>query len=287
VPGISRHEKDPETFHVDWAALHGGVNPWKRTHKIVVDPLLVAKAVKAVMRKCPLKTAAGKPLVWNEYRVFLDLDDWDRIKKLEGTLLRDLGEVVEKALKKSKAEMVGSLNIRLLRDEGGTVRPGMAVVKVDFSEVEPPAGQVDASEMTIRIGGDVARSLTDLTQRVPESFVGAFVDPSGEDRLRVLWEGGEAKIRSGSRVVLGRPHGSTAPGFIALDGANTKINKRQLWIEASDDGALIGRLSDANPVEVKGRLVQAGGQISIDSFPAEISLSSGEMKLTLDRFATT
>ena len=287
MPGISRHEKDPETFHVDWTALHGGVNPWKRTHKIVVDPLLVAKAVKAVMRKCPLKTANGKPLVWNEYRVFLDLDDWDRIKKLEGTLLRDLGEVVEKALKKSKAEMVGSLNIRLLRDEGGTVRPGTAVVKVDFSEVEVPAAQVDASEMTIRIGGDVARSLTDITQRVPESFVGAFVDPSGEDRLRLHWEGGEANIRSGSRVVLGRPHGSPAPGFIALDGANSKINKRQLWIEASDDGALIGRLSDANPVEVKGRLVQAGGQISIDSFPAEISLSSGEMKLTLDRFATS
>ena len=68
-----------------------------------------------------------------------------------------------------------------------------------------------------------------------------------------------------------------------LSGASSKINKRQLWIEASEDGALIGRISDANPVEVKGRLVQAGGQISIDAFPAEINLSNGEMKLTVER----
>jgi hypothetical protein len=34
---------------------------------------------------------------------------------------------------------------------------------------------------------------------------------------------------------------------------------------------------------VKGRLVQAGGQISIDAFPAEINLSNGEMKLTVER----
>src|SRR5262249_42765287 len=193
-----------------------------------------------------------------------------------------LGDVVEKHLKKLKAEMVGGLTVRLLRDEGGTVRPGHAVIKVDFGEVES-AAPVDASEMTVRIGGPVAKSLTDLTQRVPESFVGSYVNPAAEERLKVLWTGGEATIRAGSRVVLGRPHGATAAGFVALEGANSKINKRQLWIEASEDGALIGRISDANPVEVKGRLVQAGGQISIDAFPAEISLSNGEMKLTVER----
>ena len=42
-------------------------------------------------------------------------------------------------------------------------------------------------------------------------------------------------------------------------------------------------LSDANPVEVNGRLLQAGGQISIEDFPAQISLSSGELTLTLER----
>ena len=282
MPGITRDEKDIETFRVDWAAIHGGLNPWKRTEKVVVDPFLVAKAVKAVMGQCPHQTATGKPLVWNEYKVFLDLADWERIKKLESTLLRDLGEVVEKHLKKLKAEMVGGLTVRLLRDEGGTVRPGNAVIKVDFAETSSEA-PLDASEMTVRIGGAVAKSLTDLTQRVPESFVGAFVNPAAEERLKVVWSGGEATIRGGSRVVLGRPHGATAAGFVPLEGATSKINKRQLWIEASEDGALIGRISDANPVEVKGRLVQAGGQISIDAFPAEISLSNGEMKLTVER----
>jgi hypothetical protein len=282
VPGVSRDENDPETYRIDWAAVHGGLNPWKRTEKVVVDPFLVAKAVKAVMGQCPHQTANGKPLVWNEYKVFLDLGDWERIKKLESTLLRDMGEVVEKHLKKLKAEMVGGLTVRMLRDEGGTVRPGNAVIKVDFSEVDSGT-PTDPSEMTVRIGGPVAKALTDLTQRVPESFVGAYVNPAAEERLKVLWSGGEAMIRAGSRVVLGRPHGATAPGFVALEGANSKINKRQLWIEASEDGALIGRISDANPVEVKGRLVQAGGQISIDAFPAEINLSNGEMKLTVER----
>jgi hypothetical protein len=287
VPGINRDEKDPETFRIDWAAVHGGLNPWKRTEKVVVDPFLVAKAVKAVMGQCPHQTATGKPLVWNEYRVFLDLGDWERIKKLESTLLRDLGEVVEKHLKKLKAEMVGGLTVRLLRDEGGTVRPGNAVIKVDFAEVDAAPSTVDPSEMTVRIGGPVAKSLTDLTQRVPESFAGAYVNPAAEERFKVVWPGGEAAIRAGSRVVLGRPHGASAPGFVPLEGATSKINKRQLWIEAAEDGALIGRLSDANPVEVKGRLVQAGGQISIDAFPADISLSNGEMKLTLERIGTS
>jgi len=48
VPGVSRDENDPETYRIDWAAVHGGLNPWKRTEKVVVDPFLVAKAVKAV-----------------------------------------------------------------------------------------------------------------------------------------------------------------------------------------------------------------------------------------------
>ena len=33
MPGISRAENDPETFRIDWAAVHGGLNPWKRTEK--------------------------------------------------------------------------------------------------------------------------------------------------------------------------------------------------------------------------------------------------------------
>jgi hypothetical protein len=276
---VRRDEQEPHVFHVDWPALHAGRNPWKREPKVAVDPFLVAKAVKAVMRLCPHKTATGAPLVWNDYAVFLDLGDWERVKKLEGTLVRDLGGVVEKELKHIKAAMVGSLAVRLLRDEGGTVRPGNAIIKVDFSEGDKPQ-PTDPSEMTVRIGIPVARSLTDLTQRVPEAAVAPATE---EEQLKVSWPGGSTTIRAGSRVVMGRPHTAPSPGFVALAGAGSKINKRQVWIEAGAGGAIIGRLSEANPVEVMGRLVQSGGQIAIDSFPAEVSLSNGELCLTVDR----
>jgi hypothetical protein len=280
MAAVTQDEQEPQTFHIDWPAVHAGRNPWKRVATVAVDPFLVAKAVKSVMRRCPHQTATGKPLVWNDYTVFLDLVDWERIKKLETTLVRDLGGVVEKELKKLKAEMVGPLNVRLLRDEGSTVRPGHAIVKADFTEAEkfaPP----DPSEMTVRIGAGLGRSVADLpTTRVPDGL-----PTDGEQHLKVSWTGGHTMVREGARVVFGRPHTHSSPGFVALSGAGPKINKRQLWIEAGAGGAIIGRLSDSNPVEVNGRLIQPGGQIAIDSFPANVSLSTGELTLVLDRVA--
>ena len=88
MAGVIPDEQDPSLFQVDWSALKAGRNPWKRARKAVVDPFLVAKAVKEVMRQCPNRTATGQPLVWNDYAVFLDIADWTRIKKLEGTLVR-------------------------------------------------------------------------------------------------------------------------------------------------------------------------------------------------------
>lgn len=278
MPGILVDEHDPSVFQVDWSALKAGHNPWKRTRRAAVDPFLVAKAVKEVMRHCPNKTATGGPLVWNDYSVFLDLADWTRIKKLESTLVRDLGGVVEKELAKLKAEMVGPLNVRLLRDESGNVRPGNAIVKADFTEARrlaPP----DPSEMTVRIGKPVARSLTDLpTERVPETPLS-----NGGAGLRVQWDRGSTMVAGGTRVVLGRPHQPASPGFVPLTGAASKINKRHLWIEAGGGGVIIGRFSEANPVEVAGRLVQQGGQIAVDKFPVQVTLSNGEMQLTIDR----
>lgn len=286
MAGINRDEQDPQKFHVDWQAVHAGLNPWKRSEKVIIDPFLVAKAVKGVMRQCTQQTATGKPLVWNDYAVFMDLTDWEQVKKLEATLTRDLGAVVTKTLKKSKAEMVGPLNVRLLRDEGNVVRPNTAVIKVDFrpeEKLEGLSGE-DASEMTVRIGGLVAKSVTDMTQRVPDmEGLGLVADENAPEQLRLSWPGGTTTIRDGNRIVLGRPHPAPSVGFVPLSGATSKINKRQLWVEADEDGALIGRLSDANPVEVNGRLLQAGGQISIEDFPAQISLSSGELTLTLER----
>lgn len=277
MPGLTRDEHDPQTFHVDWAALRAGRNPWRRGRKVAVDPFLVAKAVKAVMKSCPHRTATGSPLVWNDYAVFLDLTDWSRIKKLEGTLVRDLGGVVEKELSVLKAEMVGPLNVRLVRDESGNVRPGSAIVKGDFTEAEKLA-PADPAEMTVRVGRSISpRPLIEPpTVRVREESLNG-------GGLRVEWERGSANVPDGSRIVLGRPHQPASPGFVALNGASAKINKRQLWIEAGAGGVIIGRFSEANPVEVAGRLIQSGGQIAVDRFPVDVSLSNGEMNLTIHR----
>jgi hypothetical protein len=190
--------------------------------------------------------------------------------------VRDLGGVVEKELATLKAEMVGPLNVRLLRDESGNVRPGSGVVKAEFTETSrlaPP----DPAEMTVRVGRQVAHSLTDLpTERVPEMAADG-------SRLRVQWDRGSTMVAGGTRIVLGRPHQPSSPGFVPLTGAAGKINKRQLWIEAGGGGVIIGRFSEANPVEVAGRLVQQGGQIAVDRFPVQVKLSNGEMNLTIDR----
>jgi hypothetical protein len=160
------------------------------------------------------------------------------------------------------------------------VRPGNAVLKADFTETRRMAPP-DPAEMTVRLGKPVAPSVTDQpTDRVPE--VGLTGNGSG---LRVQWERGSTVVPSGSRVVLGRPHQPATPGFVPLTGAANKINKRHVWIEAGGGGVIIGRFSEANPVEVAGRLVQQGGQIAVDSFPVQVSLSNGEMKLTIDRVA--
>ncbi|HVR69961.1 MAG TPA: FhaA domain-containing protein [Vicinamibacteria bacterium] len=276
MAGLTPDEHDASAFQVDWPALKAGRNPWKRAHKIAVDPFLVAKAVKEVMRQCPNRTATGGPLVWNDYAVFLDIADWTRIKKLESTLVRDLGGVVEKELATLKAEMVGPLNVRLLRDESGNVRPGTGVIKADFAEAARLAAP-DPAEMTVRVGKPVTRSLTDLpTERVPEMVADG-------SRLSVNWEKGSTTVTGGTRVVLGRPHQPASPGFVPLTGAASKINKRHLWIEAGGGGVIIGRFSQANPVEVAGRLVQQGGQIAVDHFPVQVTLSNGEMQLTIDR----
>lgn len=277
MPALIRDEQDPQTFHIDWPALKAGLNPWKRSRKVAVDPFLVAKAVKAVMGECRDRTATGSPLVWNDYAVFLDLTDWARIKKLEATLTRDLGAVVEKELHARKTEMVGPLNVRLVRDESGSVREGHAIIRGDFTETERLA-PADPSEMTVRVGRAVRPTLAQPTQRVPEGAA-----PNGATGLRVEWPRGDTRVADGSRIVMGRPHKPASPGFVALTGASTKINKRQLWIEAGAGGVIIGRFSEANPVQVAGRLIQSGGQIAVDRFPLDVTLSNGEMSLTIHR----
>ena len=181
------------------------------------------------MRQCPQPTATGAPLVWNDYAVFLDIADWTRIKKLEGTLVRDLGGVVEKELATLKAEMVGPLNVRLLRDESGNVRPGTARAEGRLHARRPSWRPPDPAEMTVRVGKPAAPSLTDLpTERVP-----AMAAPTAR-ACAWQWDGGlDHRCRAGTRVGV-RPAAPAAlpRASCPLTGAGSKINKRQLWIEA-------------------------------------------------------
>lgn len=277
MPGLIQDDHDPQTFRVDWSALWAGHRPWRRGRKVPLDPFLVAKAVTALMRACPDRTAVGGALVWNDYAVFLDLSDWSRIKKLEATLVRDLGAVVEKELEALHAEMVGPLSVRLVRDESSGVPPGGAVIRGDFTEAERLA-PADPAEMTVRVGRSI-------TPRLPLEPPTVRVSDNSEkaEGLRVTWPRGEAVVADGSRIVLGRAHKPAAPGFVALSGASNKINKRQVWIESGAGGVIIGRFSGANPVQVAGRLIQSGGQIAVDRLPLDVSLSNGEMSLTIDR----
>src|SRR5207249_941099 len=177
------------------------------------------------MRLCPHRTATGSPLVWNDYSVFMDLEDWTRVKKLETTLVRDLGGVVEKELAKLKAEMVGPLNVRLLRDESGNVRPGTAVLKVDFSSADrlaPP----DPSEMTVRVGRPrVAAPADPPTERVP----GPMADGS---RLKVEWPKGSTSVPSGVRRAAARTH----RGAVRPDNQDAFVCRPDLGLFAVIDG---------------------------------------------------
>ena len=88
----------------------------------------------------------------------------------------------------------------LLRDEGNVVRPNTAVIKVDFRPEEKleNLSATDASEMTVRIGGLVAKSVTDMTQRVPDmEGLGLVADENAPEQLRLSWPGGTTTIRDG------------------------------------------------------------------------------------------
>src|SRR5439155_12126368 len=158
------------------------------------------------MRLCPHRTATGSPLVWNDYSVFMDLEDWTRVKKLESTLVRDLGGVVEKELATLKAEMVGPLNVRLLRDESGNVRPGAAVLKADFAAADRLAAP-DPDEMTVGVRRPGPVPLADPpTQRV----AGVIPDSA---RLRGQWPKGSTNVPAGGRAGFGRPPKAASPGL--------------------------------------------------------------------------
>jgi Protein of unknown function (DUF3662) len=272
-----------EQFRVSFAALaqkvaKDVVKQQPRGAAVQVDPYLIARAVAEVMAACTFRSAKGKRLLWNEYRVILARADFALVHALQGPLERDLGEALASEATASGAELVGELRVSVVYDEADELRAGEAVVRVGFvTTAQLPA--VEAGELTVRFD---AGQLGGLMKAVGSVETVIVQDPGAAPRAyRLRWPHGEAALALGATFVVGRPHPGAPPGFISLTGAGAKINKQQLWLApVASGGVRIGRLAAANPVHVGGEALGPGEERTVTA-PAEIALSRGELVLTL------
>ena len=252
----------------------------KRGMPVQVDPFLVAQAIALVMRECTVRSAAGRPLVWNQYRIILARRDFEMIRPLQAPLERDLRDVLAKEAQARKAELVGELRVTVVFDEADELAAGDAVVRVAFV----PTVQMSAprpGEMTMRldsfaVAGEIAaRAPTPGTETV-------MVHDVVSSPYVLRWAGGEAPLSPGATVVVGRPHAESPAHFVSLTGAGAKVNKQHAWIQVTGSGVRVGRFAKANPVAVNGAPVGAGEDVEA-TLPAEISLSHGDLVIAVRR----
>lgn len=255
----------------------------KRGAPVQVDPFLIARAIALVMRECTVRSAAGRPILWNEYRMILARRDFELVRSLQGPLEGDLRGVLAQEAKAREAELVGELRVTVVFDEADELASGQGVVRVAFVPTEQ-LSIARAGEMTVRLDGwAVAGEIAARAPKSPADTV--FVDDatsSAADRCVLRWSGGEAVLAAGATVVVGRPHPGAPAHFVSLTGAGPKVNKQHLWIAAGASRVRIGRLVNANPVHVNGQPVAASQDIEV-ALPAEVSLSRGELVLTVRR----
>lgn len=254
----------------------------KRGAPVQVDPFLIARAIALVMRACTVRSAAGRPILWNEYRMILARPDFALVRSLQGSLEADLQQVLAQEARARDASLVGALRVTVVFDEANELPAGQGVVRVAFVPTDKLV-QPRAGEMTVR--GDGWAVAGEIGMRAPAAptdtmFVDDATGPEG--RVVLQWAGGEARLVVGTPVVVGRPHPEAPAGFVPLAGASARINKQQLWIAVGTSTVRIGRLAAANPVHVNWEAVAAGHEIEV-ALPAEITLSRGELVLTVRR----
>ena len=250
----------------------------KRGQPVQIDPFLIAQAIAAVMRECTVRSATGRPIVWNEYRMILARKDFPLIRPLQAILERDLELVLAEEARTRAAELVGALRITVVFDEADELPLSEGVVRVAFVPTEKLAAP-KFGEMTMRLdsfavaGEIVARAMGNPTDTV-------MVDDSTQTTHALRWPGGIAHFVAGSTVVVGRPHPDAPPRFIALTGAGPKVNKQHFWIAATSTTVRVGRFAKANPVHVNGQSIAGGVEVEVP-LPAEISLSHGDLVITV------
>ena len=264
----------PDTFRIAF----GELAKTKRGEPVLIDPFLIGRAVALVMRECGVRSAAGRPLLWNDYRMILARRDFELVRPLQALLERDLAAVLAQEARALQAELVGELRVTVVFDEGDELPAGQGVVRVAFVPTQQMATPRDG-EMTVRFDSFVMAG--EIAVRAPKPSDTVFV---GEETGGVLvrWPGGEAALPAGTRVVVGRPHDGAPQPFIALAGASPKISKQHVWLSATGASVRVGRLAEANPVHVNGQLLASGGDLEV-GLPAEIALSRGELVLIVQR----
>lgn len=253
----------------------------RRGEPVQIDPFLIAQAIGHVMRECTVRSAAGRPIVWNDYRMIMARSDHDQIRPLQAPLERDLKSVLAQEASARKAELVGELRVTVVFDEADELRPGEAVVRVAFVPTEKLAAP-KSGEMTMRL--DAWQVAGEIVAKAPKpgSDTVHVADSVPGDACSLFWAGGYAAVALGSTVVVGRPHADAPPQFVALTGAGSTVNKQHFFVVAGATSARIGRFPKANPVHVNGQAIQAGEEIEVD-LPAEISLSRGDLVVTIQR----
>jgi len=250
----------------------------KRGQLLQIDPFLIAQAIALVMRSCQVRSATGRPIVWNEYRMILSRKDFDLIRPLQAILERDMKLVLAEEARARAAELVGELRITVVFDEADELPLSEGVVRVAFV----PTAQLAApkfGEMTMRldsfvVSGEIAaRAAGSPTDTV-------IVDDSTQTTHALRWPGGIAHFAAGTPVVVGRPHPDAPPRFIALTGAGTKVNKQHFWIAATSTTVRVGRFAKSNPVHVNDKSLNGGEEVEV-GLPAEVSLSHGDLVITV------
>jgi len=252
----------------------GELAKMRRGEPVQVDPFLIARAVAMVMKECTVRSASGRPLLWNDYRVVLARRDFDMVRPLQASLDRDLREVLVKEASARNAELVGELRVNVVFDEADELPAGEGVIRALFV----PTEKVRAGEMTVRFDGRA------ISGEIDAKADTVFVDESVTGGYALRWPGGAAPLAIGREVIIGRPHDGAPAGFVALTGATAKVNKQQLRIAVGATSVRIARLEGANPVHVDGEPIAAGEEREVTG-PAEISLSRGELVVTLDKHA--
>lgn len=253
----------------------------RRGEPVQIDPFLIAQAIGVVMRECTVRSAAGKPIVWNDYRLIMARSDFERIRPLQTLLERDLKTVLAQEATSRKAELVGELRITVVPDEADELEPASGVVRVGFVPTEKLAAP-RAGEMTMRL--DAWAAAGEIIAKAPAPGTDTLIvdDAGSGDRCSVYWAGGRASLPLNTTVIVGRPHPDAPAQFIALTGARSTVNKQHLFLVATATTVRVGRFAKANPVHVNGTAITAGEEVEVP-LPAEVSLSRGDFTFTVQR----